>query len=377
MDGVSAVAPFDGQMSPNDAFPDALLLGRYYLGEATADECQAIERWLAQHPGERASLEAIAFGAAAAHGPVPPYDHHARVASVVDHSIRAARRTRRPATPITHRRPSGIVRTVRYALYAAACVAMGWGVVSTIRPHRTVNRVVPKVYATQDGMFATIHLPDGGEIRLAPRTQLTLSYDSLRSRRVASLVGEANFQVNANARVPFVVRVGGVTTRVLGTTFSIRRYNGELVGRVSVRSGRVASQGRGAPVVLDAGMTAQFTDSLVALADATPDVYTDWDSHRLVFRMASVPVVLATLSKWYGYEFRLTDSLLAKQHLSAVFPMGDATSMLNFVQHVLDVRMTFRDSVVTLSPNSGPPLSKSKLPHTQDPVFSSLTEAGR
>jgi len=233
-------------------------------------------------------------------------------------------------------------------------------------------------YETRSGRFATIELTDGSTITLAPRSHLTITSNAHTESRVVSLVGEAQFSVLANAHAPFVVQTGAVQTRVLGTSFAVRRYADDISGEVTVQSGRVVTQGRGVPVTIVAGMSARFTDSLVTASDVSPDAYTDWSNHQLVFRDAPVPVVLATLRSWYGYDFRLADSALARRHIIAVFPIGEASEMLTFVQHVLGVRMTFDDSVVTLYSNASVqgPVARPRSAHESSFTTTSV-EKGR
>ena len=83
------------QMPSNESSLDPLLLDRYFAGEATAEEHQTVESWLASNPDEQGALAALGAGIAAAYGPLPPYNRDVRIAAVVDYSVRVARRNRR------------------------------------------------------------------------------------------------------------------------------------------------------------------------------------------------------------------------------------------------------------------------------------------
>jgi len=282
---------------------------------------------------------------------------------------------------IAHHRGSGSSSVwLRRAAYGVATLALGIGVVRAL--WSVVDRSMPtttRSYATGAGQRATVELVDGSRIVLAPRTTLTITSGS--AGRTVSLVGEAHFDIVSNTHMPFIVRTGHVTTRVLGTTFEVRRYADDHLGRVLVLSGKVATAGHGTPVTLTAGMMGEFTDSSVVASGALdPATYTDWTRGQLVFRKVPVPVALATLTRWYGYQFRLGDSTLAADSVTAVFTIGETGEMMQRLQHLLSVSMTFDDSVVTLRPGrpgrQGADSAKPKSTPLHHP-FSVSTEVGR
>jgi ferric-dicitrate binding protein FerR (iron transport regulator) len=172
--------------------------------------------------------------------------------------------------------------------------------------------------------------------------------NEVAGRRV-DLVGEAHFEIVPNAHAAFVVRIGTVDTRVLGTTFDIRQYRDDREGRIVVREGKVRASGATSSVVLSAGMRGRFTDARILIANAADSTdYTNWGSNELVFHDTPLAVVLKTLERWYGYSFRLSDSTLATEKVTAVFDIGDTPEMIRRLTHILGVGMTVHDSIVTL-----------------------------
>lgn len=82
----------------------------------------------------------------------------------------------------------------------------------------------------------TASLPDGSVIELRPGAEYRLAYsDSVR--RIELVSGEAHFQVAKNRARPFVVAVGAVEIRAVGTAFSVDRTQTEVA--VLVTEGRV------------------------------------------------------------------------------------------------------------------------------------------
>jgi hypothetical protein len=69
-----------------------------------------------------------------------------------------------------------------------------------------------------------------------------------------------------------------------------------------------------------------------------------------VFRDASVAEMLATLERWYGYEFRLVDTTLLTQHVSLALAINRPIEAMNTVKAILNVSMTFNGHIITLRP---------------------------
>jgi len=166
------------------------------------------------------------------------------------------------------------------------------------------------------------------------------------------LVGEAYFDARGVNDVPFTIRTGSVATRVLGTTFAVRHYATDGAVQVAVMSGKVAVVARThahLALTLTAGNVGRITDS-TALVISTDSArrYTAWTTGQLVFRGVPMPEVLTTLTRWYGYRFRLADSALANHIITAVLDAQSPANALGTIKLLLNVDLTFEGDVVTL-----------------------------
>jgi len=352
------------------------ILDRWVAGVPTADDHAWLAAYIADHPSARDFLAALG-------GPervTPDLDAMRRsIAQAIEANAAEVGVVSDGTAPAAHRRSiSARVRGIGGYLAGALAVATVLVVSLLVVRHGTVSHKPARHYATQSGQRATVELADGSRITLAPRSTLTLIEDTHGHPVTADLVGEAHFDIVPNRAAPFAVQAGPVVTRVLGTTFDVRRYADERVGQVVVLSGKVSVQGVGAARTVAANMMASFTDSSVATSVVNdPAQYTDWTHGSLVFRDTPVPVVLATLKRWYGYEFRLSDSTLASDVVTTVFPLGETQEMMQRLRRLLGVSMTFEDSVITLQPSQG---VSAPRPVRQDKSTSPLTtlrEVGR
>jgi len=357
------------------------LLAHYWANEASPAERAEAEAWLARHP-DMGEILRQAWEASAA----PSVSHvdvdaaWTRFAQATSSARLAVRHDRSTGKPIAHR------------WIAAACgvAAAGLGIWYAAAWSHRVERgtsdahiagVVEHTYRTAVGQRASIALRDGTRVTLAPSTTLAVYAPASDGTRLVALVGEALFDVMHTARVPFVVRTANVTTRVLGTTFDVRRYPEDMHVRVAVTSGRVvvsATTARRPSVTLAAGNVGEITDSTAissAMADTAP--YVEWTTGRLAFHEAPLPELLATVGRWYGYQFRLADSTMAAQNITATLDYGSTAKVFATLKLLLDADLDIDGHVVTIRPRHTTAGVPRHMPLRMPRAQPTLNEVGR
>lgn len=236
-----------------------------------------------------------------------------------------------------------------------------------------------RTYTTPVGRQATVTLGDGTRITLAPQTRLRLVNFGAQSRTVL-LDGEAYFEVTRSSGAPFAVRSGSVTTRVLGTAFLVRHYATDAHLLVAVSEGKVSLSSESpaiAGLTLTAGRIGEVTDSTVKVSRVDDLVVeTGWVDGKLVFNDASVSEVLATLRRWYGYEFRVSDESVARQHVTVALSTQSSAAALANLEQILGVRLTIRGDTVTLTPAHSRKM-KGQSPARGYDVWTPTREVGR
>jgi len=323
-----------------------------------------IDAWMTASPDHAHRIARLQHLVGEPLGPVTlatAADLRARVWAAVDNTLgvpaTVTRPQPRPAVAPPKQRGRLMSRGVMFAgaIGLVAVAVLGVLIVGTnvFRARPSTSPTFARTYTADRAQRTTVQLADGSTVVLAPETRLTYITDA-SGARVATLVGEAFFTVASQTHRPFLVRTGVVTTRVLGTAFDVRRYASDLSTQVAVISGRVSVGGEMTPVVLNAGSTALATDSTVTVGIRTDPMSTiSWTQGRLVFDNAPVSAMLAALSRWYGYEFRLADTTLATRHVSIVLATDQAAETMNTVKALLRVTMTFDGNIVTLVPEHG------------------------
>lgn len=156
-------------------------------------------------------------------------------------------------------------------------------------------------------------LPDGSIIKLNANSSLSYDDSFGEANRNVTLVGGANFDVQRNESIPFVIKTANSEVEVLGTSFEVNAYENESV-EVSVSSGKVgfkSTVAKGAPAVLEAG------EKAILSADGTQmqqgklknNNFAAWWTGELEFENVKLNEIAKDLEKTYRVEIEVADSI--------------------------------------------------------------------
>jgi transmembrane sensor len=218
-----------------------------------------------------------------------------------------------------------------------------------------------QTYATSVGERRQVVLKDGSKVLLGPTSRLVVPdiAQDLGSRMVI-LDGAAYFSVVHDPAHPFVVQVGDVVIRDVGTAFSVETDDSAGT-RIAVDSGTVAvgryyvlanpgTVNRAIDTVLNARdkATVDTKGAVTVERAAVSDDDLAWTQGRLVFRDAPLILVGAELYRWYGVRLRVSDSSLANLHLTASFSGEPVDRVLNVIALSLGARIERQGNVAIL-----------------------------
>ncbi len=144
------------------------------------------------------------------------------------------------------------VRTLSWWKYAAAVASLllvGFFSFHFYQNSRDVNKQLSEVIAEKcewkelkntTAVATTIILSDGSKVILEPFSSLKYPSCFLKNQREVVLKGEAFFDIHRDTTKPFVVYANETITKVLGTSFTIKAFEGEKEVEVAVKTGKVA-----------------------------------------------------------------------------------------------------------------------------------------
>jgi transmembrane sensor len=192
-------------------------------------------------------------------------------------------------------------------------------------------------YVTQVGAIERISLKDGSNVTLNTDTRIRVAYED-EERRIELERGEAFFQVRKDLARPFVVKVGNRRVIAVGTQFSVRRSDGDILVAVTEGKVRVESDSRvpgpeaaGSGVLLPAGSVAQTKESEVMVKDrAASEVEQtlSWRSGYVAFRETALADAVAEFNRYNTRKIVIEDPAIAAIHVGGKFKATNTEAFL-------------------------------------------------
>lgn len=160
-----------------------------------------------------------------------------------------------------------------------------------------------------------IALPDGTEVWLMSGSMITYSSNLSESKtRNVQVKGQAFFNVAKDSVHPFILDLGEIGLKVVGTSFNVMNYDDEDHINVALKTGKVdLFKGEYKPdqqfVHIVPGQLATYEKSNPEFHVNNVDVskYTSWIDGRLLFRDDPLAEVLKKLGKWYNIVIEIND----------------------------------------------------------------------
>lgn len=199
-----------------------------------------------------------------------------------------------------------------------------------------------------------IDLPDGSLVRLSPGSTIRYSLGfPQETGRSVDLEGEAFFDVERDTLRPFSVHSGGLTTRVLGTSFTVR--SGVKDVSVTVNTGKVAVSPAGQesePIILLPNERVVFHASerklTKALAEAPVMLDPDELKGRFAFDEEPVGEIFTALEKAYGVPINFDAVILKDCYVTLPFREEPFYQKLDVLCRTIKADYTVTDSGVLI-----------------------------
>ena len=241
----------------------------------------------------------------------------------------------------THR---GWFKTI--AVAASLLVIAGVYLLFQMRQVPGIRTTEMLVYTTGNGQRATIALPDDGTVVLNVASRLEVPLDYMAGHRIVRLYGEGLFTVPHHHGSPFSVVAGTTVTRVLGTTFVVRRYGTDSVTTVAVREGKVSV---GERTVSAAQMVTAGRRGVSFVARTNGALFT-FASGILTINGVPLRQAIPDLDRWYDADIRFGDPRLGALPLEGEFAAGSLADLSSLLELTYDIRVVREGRVLTLYP---------------------------
>ncbi|NJN28327.1 MAG: DUF4974 domain-containing protein [Cyclobacteriaceae bacterium] len=171
---------------------------------------------------------------------------------------------------------------------------------------------------THNGQHLKFGLEDGTRIVLNSNSKLEFPEHFDDTSRVVYLVGEAFFNVAKDAKRPFKVITGSLSTTALGTSFNIHYHPGKAVSSVALVSGSVmvnVANFKEEGIYLQPGemLTFDLLQKQYLRQEFDKLEITGWKDGIIQFKEADLDEVVTSLEEWYDVHIALSGNFARAQ----------------------------------------------------------------
>jgi transmembrane sensor len=218
-----------------------------------------------------------------------------------------------------------------------------------------LNAAAPALVAqmTPRGSRESFRLQDGSTALLNAASKIRYPERFSAGSRQVQLEGQAFFNVQRDARRPFIISTRALTIEVLGTAFDVQAYAGESLLTVTVESGKVKVWNkaltkepvwltRNQQLVID--LTA--ASAVIRTVDAGKELA--WRQGVLRFRQTPVGDVERVLERWYDVDVVVAAPSLLSRTITGDHKNESLESVLESLSFALNVQYTMVGNTVTL-----------------------------
>ncbi|MFY0605422.1 MAG: FecR domain-containing protein [Cyclobacteriaceae bacterium] len=294
------------------------LLSKYFSGEATDEEIQAVEDWrMESKDNAKSFFEAKKVWLAS----TPVEEPNQVVLTNIlsnhedDNSLEVIPLWNQPIFRI------------------AAAIVLVLGVVFSLLKNNDTN-----VYGEPVSEVTSFDLPDGSVATLQRGASITIG-DFSQSRDV-ELVGKAFFEVEKNPDKPFTVVTKNASVRVLGTSFVVDASEESNAVEVLVRTGKVTfAQNteqfgqQSLKIDLEKGEMGiiKLGEKGIKKKNLKDENYLAWKTKNVNFKSTDLQEVAAVVEDMYGVKYQFDSQRTKTCKLTAKFEKKSADEITNLI----------------------------------------------
>lgn len=196
---------------------------------------------------------------------------------------------------------------------------------------------------TQLGQKTTVTLSDGSTVKLNSGSSISYPQHFDKNNRKIELIGEAFFEVAKDAKRPFKVKTGEVTTIALGTSFNINAYPNKKSIDISLATGKVKVESSNYkkkaidPIYLMPGEKASYHISTLYFKKQTFDSeeMLGWKDGIIYFKNANESDLVEKLKGWYGVDIQIKNQPTKTIDISTRFDNVSLENVLESLSYTL------------------------------------------
>ena len=208
----------------------------------------------------------------------------------------------------------------------------------------------PFIVKADKGGKATIELPDGTNVVLNSASQLSYLNNFGENGRRVQLNGEAYFKVAHDEKCAFIVQVGDLEVKVLGTSFNVSAYEDAKDVTVVLLEGKVGVYAQKTSHIMKPGDKIEYNKAThkITATQVHPNDYIEWTKGNIYFEKESLENIMKTLSRIYDVEIRFDSNKLPNEYFTGTIPGGGIQNALNILMLTSPFYYEMDGSVIVL-----------------------------
>lgn len=262
-------------------------------------------------------------------------------------------------------------QTVYFAAAAMLLMMLGTLWVKKGFHPKSVSAFTERVIASTGGTIEkvnntrtpyTVILPDNSSVVLQPEGRISYSTEDFKAgKRVVYFEGAGFFEVSKNPDSPFIVNTHDFSTRVLGTSFTLKTAKNSSENEIMVKTGKVAvfkaenSDGTDPEqaVFLSANQKLQFSkgSDLVPVRISKKDLDEPAESLSFEFDDRPVSEVFEILAGAYHVKIDYEIEEMKNCKLTAFLSDEPLYEKIRLICFALDARFEFNDKTIIITSN--------------------------
>jgi len=313
----------------NNHITDDLLV-RFLLGEVSGEENLLVESWLQENEKNREQLEKLrdTWEKAALLAPATASDEDAAWMRLQQRISDSAKR--QWAFP-----------WMRVAAIFVLVAGLSWLLFSGLASNQpeTMQAMAGEKVLKQE-------LPDGSSVTLNKGGNLSYPERFHGDERLVKMKGEAFFSIQPDKKHPFVIEVGSIKVRVVGTSFNIREAGDST--EVIVETGKVeVSNGKDLVLLQPGDKLVTRGATMTGATKETDELYNYYRSNQFVCDNTPLWKLMEVLSEAYNVKIIIARESLRNLQLDVTFSNESLDVILDII------RQTFQAQNIRIEKQGG------------------------
>lgn len=197
-------------------------------------------------------------------------------------------------------------------------------------------------YYSPTGQTKIFELPDGSQVCMNAGSLVLYSEDFGTTNRTLHLIGEADFKVTKNKKLPFVVKTSRFMVTALGTEFIVSSYPEDKYFRTTLISGSIEVNDKNNSESFILTKNEQFTYSNLSQEYSVNPIdineVTAWQRDEIIFRGATIHEIVSVMERKFSVVFVYKASDFDGDKYNFHFRKGAGLSeMMSVIKEVADL----------------------------------------